>query len=148
MIHMGNATPTILFFTENISFRLNNKKGIRSWIKDCITNENKISGNINFIFCDDDYLLEMNQKYLGHDTYTDIITFDLSEDEYKISGDVFISIDRARENAFKYKTKLQEEVSRLIVHGILHLSGYDDQSADEKTLMTSKEDYYLSLLPE
>ena len=89
----------------------------------------------------------MNQKYLDHDTYTDIITFDMSEDEYEISGDIFISIDRARDNSLKYKSKLQLEVSRLIIHGILHLIGYDDQLPDEKSRMTSKEDYYLSLLP-
>jgi rRNA maturation RNase YbeY len=89
----------------------------------------------------------MNVKYLDHDTYTDIITFDLSEETDTISGDIFISVDRARENAKAYKTTLTQELRRLIVHGILHLLGFKDKTDGEKALMRQKEDYYLSLHP-
>jgi len=120
---------------------------IRAWILSCIEHEGKQAGIINFIFCDDDYLLPINQSYLHHDTLTDTITFNYSDQDNKIQGDIFISIERARENARIFKVSSSEEVHRLIIHGILHLSGYDDKDPGGKTLMSEKEDYYLSLLP-
>ena len=92
-------------------------------------------------------MLEINQKYLAHDDFTDIITFDQSEIDKCLSGDIFISVERAKENATALKLNVENEIRRLLVHGVLHLIGYNDKSEEEKTLMTEKEDYYLSLCP-
>lgn len=102
---------------------------------------------LNYIFCSDPYLLDLNKKYLAHDYFTDIITFESSEEEGVISGDIFISVDRAKENAKEYKVSLEEEIQRLIIHGLLHLIGYKDGSDEEKLIMRKKEDYYLPLCP-
>jgi rRNA maturation RNase YbeY len=110
-----------------------------------IKEEGYREGAINFIFCSDKYLHDINVKYLKHNTLTDIVTFDMSENEDFISGDIYISIERARENAREFGVLLKNEVRRLIVHGILHLAGYGDKTPKEKTVMTQKEDYYLSL---
>ena len=145
---MEEIKPVIHFFSENIPFALKGKRLIRVWILDCIAHEGKHAGTINFIFCDDAYLLPINQSYLHHDTYTDIITFNYADHEDKVQGDVFISIQRAKENARLFKVKTSDEIHRLIIHGVLHLSGYLDKTARDKALMTNKEDYYLSLLPD
>jgi rRNA maturation RNase YbeY len=137
----------IRFFEEGISYRLRHKRKTRLWIKSAIKSEGFTAGDMNYIFCSDTYLNELNVKHLNHDTYTDIISFDLSEDEEIIQGDIFISTDRARENSRKYKTSLQSEIRRLIIHGTLHLCGYHDKSAEEKQLMREREDYYLTLHP-
>ena len=121
---------------------------IRAWIQDCIIREKLQAGIINFIFCDDAYLLPINKSYLHHDTLTDTITFDYSDKMDKVQGDVFISVERARDNARKYNVAIGNEIHRLIIHGVLHLSGYDDKNPEDKSLMSKKEDYYLSLLPE
>ncbi len=137
----------IHFFNENIPFTLKNKKLIRQWISKTIQSEGfKKVGELSIIFCDDDYLLSINQQYLDHNTYTDIITFDNSEDEDIISGDIFISIDRIKENASLFKVEESNELHRVIIHGILHLCGYQDHSEDEKKLMTEKEEFYLKEL--
>jgi rRNA maturation RNase YbeY len=135
------------FFSEDTEYEYKGKKKSREWIVDVIHKEGSSPGDLNFIFCSDQYLYDMNVKYLDHDTYTDIITFDLSEETDTISGDIFISVDRARENAKAYKTTLTQELRRLIVHGILHLLGFKDKTDGEKALMRQKEDYYLSLHP-
>lgn len=134
----------ISFFSEDTDFTLKQKTNIRTWINTVITTEGKSSGYLNLIFCSDSYLLNINQQYLNHDTYTDIITFDSSEKEGWIEGDVFISIDRVRENASNFGISEKDEIHRVIVHGILHLLGYKDKGKNDKELMTSKEDYYLS----
>jgi rRNA maturation RNase YbeY len=139
--------PTINFFNEEVKFILTGKRKTREWILRSVADEGKRTGAINIIFCSDEYLYKLNLDYLNHDTYTDIITFDMSDNEDVISGDIFISIDRARDNAGKLKFSLQQEVQRLIIHGVLHLTGYSDKGPEDKALMTSKEDYYLSLLP-
>lgn len=113
-----------------------------SWLSKVVVIESKKIGDINLIFCSDDYLLEVNRKYLDHDYYTDIITFDYCVDD-EINGDLFISIDRVLENAKKHTTAFSNELNRVVVHGVLHLIGYGDKSPDEKSLMTSKEDFYL-----
>ncbi|MGZ3836667.1 MAG: rRNA maturation RNase YbeY, partial [Mucilaginibacter sp.] len=100
---------------------------------------------LNYIFCSDQYLLQINQQYLDHDTYTDIVTFDNSDIAKVIVGDIFISIDRIRENAAKFNTGEVNELHRVIIHGALHLLGYTDKKADSKKTMTAKEDHYLSL---
>jgi len=133
----------INFFTEDVDFKLKNKIIIRKWITDSVKNEGCFVGELNFIFCSDEYLLKINQEYLDHDTYTDIITFDNSEQENEISGDIFISIERITENATKFKISSETELQRVMIHGVLHLIGYPDKKSEEKTLMTSKEDQYL-----
>ena len=137
----------ILFFSEDINFLLRNKKKLRQWINASIVHEKMYTGSINFIFCSDEYLYALNNKYLSHKTLTDIITFDNSEKNLEISGDIFISIDRIHENAKQYKCTFVNELHRVIIHGILHLTGYNDNTKKEKYEMRSKEDYYLSLLP-
>jgi len=117
---------------------------LRRWISDTIKNEEHRTGELNFIFCSDEYLLNINQEYLDHDTYTDIITFDNSESEKEISGDIFISVPRVMENALHLGIEVTEELRRVIIHGVLHLAGYLDKSKTDKMLMTQKEDFYLS----
>ena len=134
---------TINFFLEDISFSLKNKIKLRNWIKNTIVSEGKKLGELNFIFCSDTYLLEINQQYLKHDTFTDIITFDSSEVEGIINGDIFISYERVQENAAKFSTSIPNELHRIIIHGTLHLLGYKDKTKPAKALMTQKEDEYL-----
>jgi len=101
-------------------------------------------GDINFIFCNDEYLLKINKEFLNHDYYTDIITFDYSENKI-ISGDLFLSLDRIRENANFFKIPLLDEILRVMIHGILHLVGYNDKNRNERKLMKEKENYYLEI---
>ena len=133
----------ILFHSET-NFQLNQKSAVKIWVKETIAKEGKISKDINFIFCDDRFLNEKNKAYLGHDSFTDIITFDYSDRDL-ISGDIFISIDRVRENAPINNAPFENELSRVIIHGILHLLGYKDKGKKEKEIMREKEDFYLSL---
>jgi len=133
----------ILFHSE-IDFNLKNKSLYKKWIKNCILKQKMKVGAVNYIFCDDAYLLKINQAYLNHDTYTDIISFDYSENSI-LSGDIFISIESVRENAKKYSTSFQNELNRVLIHGILHFIGYKDKTQKEKEEMRKQEDYYLSL---
>ncbi|SEQ79020.1 rRNA maturation RNase YbeY [Pedobacter rhizosphaerae] len=134
----------ISFFTESISYNLPQKLKVKKWIKATIEKEGFKLGELNFIFCSDEYLLGINQQYLNHDTYTDIITFDNSEVEKLIVSDIFISIERVKENAKTFKTSEFDEVCRIMIHGTLHLLGYKDKGKAAKTLMTQKEDEYLA----
>ena len=134
----------IRFFTEDISFSLKNKGLVRKWIKQTIIDESHKLRELNFIFCSDQYLLSINQQFLNHDTYTDIITFDNSDKEGLIIGDIFISVDRVQDNAESFKTKLEDEIQRVMIHGTLHLLGYPDKGKEAKVIMTQKEDFYLS----
>ena len=118
---------------------------IRKWILFLIKNENQKAGILNFIFCSDDFLSSMNMEYLQHDTLTDIITFDYSNEFNSISGDIFISIDRIKENADNFAKPFLNELCRIIAHGVLHICGYGDKQVNEKAVMQDKEDYYLSL---
>src|SRR5690606_30544199 len=137
-------SATVNFFTEEIKYTIKNKLLLKQWIKDAITNEGLKPGEISFIFCSDEYLHKINVEYLNHDTYTDIITFDNSEDENVIAGDIFISIDRIKENAKSFLVKEVDELHRVIIHGILHLCGYLDKKPVDKKRMTEKENEYLS----
>lgn len=137
----------IYFFNEEVFFLLRNKKKIRNWIVSALNTEEYAPENINFIFCSDQFLHNTNVKYLQHDTLTDVITFDTSEIDDEISGDIFISIDRVKENAKTFKVNFYNELHRVMIHGILHLMGYNDKTKKEQEMMKSKEDYYLSLLP-
>ena len=139
------ALRDIQFFSEDIEFTLKEKQKVREWIGKTIRSEGfKRIGSLSFVFCSDPYLLEINKQYLDHDTFTDIVTFDSSEEEDSIAGDVFISVDRIRENASKFSASERDELHRVIIHGVLHLCGYYDKKKEEKSLMTEKEDYYLS----
>ena len=134
----------VAFYFEDTDFKLRHKTRIKEWLRLVAESEVFTLGNISVIFCSDNYILDINQKYLHHDYFTDIITFDYSEGG-RISGDLFISVDSVRENSVEYGTEFEDELHRVIVHGILHLIGYDDHTEDEIKTMRSKEDYYLSL---
>jgi probable rRNA maturation factor len=135
------------FFEEDITFTLEHSPQIIKWLNDIATSEDRTLVELNYIFCSDEYLYQMNVDYLEHDNYTDIITFDNSEEEKEIEGDIFISIDRVRENSKSLATRFQEELLRVMAHGILHLLGYNDKTEEEKTLMRKKEEACLSLFP-
>ena len=136
-------------YTEaDIKFRCKDKRKIASWIKRIINIfPNKITGNITIVFCSDEYLLEINKKFLTHDYYTDVVTFDYAEGSV-VSGDILISIDRVRENAKEYKATFEDELRRVIIHGVLHLLGCKDQSIKERAKMRGKEDEALALWTE
>lgn len=128
----------ISFNFIEIKDNLKQKNKLKSWIKSIVEKEGMKAGDISYIFCSDDYLLEINKTYLQHDYYTDIITFDYNA-ENKIAGDLFISIDRVRENAEELKQSFEDELHRVIIHGVLHLLGYKDKTEKEEKLMRRKE---------
>lgn len=136
-------TSQIHFFCKGVKFSVKDKRGIIKWIEGVVRDEKKILGDINFILTNDKSLLEFNIKFLNTDTYTDIITFLLSEEPEVISGDVYISVERVQENAKKFYVSQDEELRRVLVHGILHLVGYNDVSASDKRRMTSLENRFL-----
>lgn len=133
----------IHFFSEGISFTLRQKKAVKKWINNVVIDENQSINELNFIFCNDEYLLTINKTYLNHHTYTDVITFNNSDEEAVLTGDIFISIERIRENALKFKVSEADELHRVMIHGVLHLLGYKDKSKLAKLIMTAKEDEYL-----
>jgi probable rRNA maturation factor len=136
--------PAIHFFEEDVTYKLKDKLKVKQWIKDTIVAEGYKLQELTYIFCSDAYLLKINQQYLDHDTYTDIITFDNSEYEGEIVGDIFISIPRIKENAVKFKVPEADELHRVIIHGALHLLGYKDKTPADNKNMTQKEDHYLA----
>jgi len=135
-------SQNIFFHQEETECTWDDEKKIADWLKALIKEEQKTYTTINIIFCNDAYLLKKNQEYLDHDTYTDIITFQYEAEP--IEGDIFISIERVRENAADLKTTFDQELNRVMAHGVLHLCGYGDKSEEEKKVMRGKEDYYLS----
>lgn len=135
-------SSTELFYEDIQPLKLRKSK-VNKYVKHLILNELMQHGDINIVFCSDEYLLNMNKQYLDHDYFTDIITFN-SVEENIISGDLFISYERLMENAKKYKTELVREILRVIFHGILHLVGYNDKTSKEKKLMREKEEFYLN----
>ncbi len=134
----------ISFSTKSIPLVSLNFESIRSWLNFVVETEGSEMSEINFVFCTDEELLDINVEFLQHDTFTDIITFDYSTKDH-ISGEIFISQDRVVANATRMQLQVVDEFHRIIVHGVLHLLGYKDKSTTEKSIMTSKEDYYLSL---
>jgi rRNA maturation RNase YbeY len=136
----------INFITEEIDFNLKNKIKIRNWLSQIIATHNFKLVELNFIFCSDDYLLKINIEYLNHNTLTDIITFDNSEEDKIIEGDIFISIDRVKENAQTFGVTFENELHRVLSHGTLHLLGFKDKNPSDKKEMTAKEDQSLALL--
>ena len=135
---------SISFFSEDIDFNLSEKAETTSWLLNVALAENRILGDINFIFCNDTYIHKLNVDYLKHDTLTDIITFPYESDG-SITGDVFISVERVKENAQIFDVDFIEELHRVMVHGILHLCGYGDKNNKETEVMRSKENFYLSI---
>lgn len=134
----------ISYYLEDIKFLFKGKTLNNKWLRLVAESEIRRIGDISIIFCSDNFILDINQRYLGHDYFTDIITFDYCEGD-KLSGDLFISIDSVRENSVEYGTDFENELNRVIVHGILHLIGYDDHTDEDIAVMRSKENYYLSL---
>ena len=136
----------INFFSEQINFNLNEEEQIRIWINKMAETHDKNITTINYIFCSDKYLLKINQKYLNHDDYTDIITFNNSDNLNEIEGDIFISVERVKDNAHKAQQNFNDELHRVIIHGLLHLIGFNDSNKEERKIIRKKEDNCLSLL--
>jgi len=136
----------INFFQEEITFELKDESSITSWLQSVATAEGQSIGEINYIFCSDEYILSINEEYLNHDYYTDIITFDNRDNtQDDIEADIFVSIDRVQENAQMIQVPFDTELRRVMVHGLLHLLGYHDKSEEEISQMREKEEAYLSL---
>ena len=133
----------INFNYEN-EFILENEEDFANWLSSVIVSENKKEGEINYIFCDDDYLHKINVEYLDHDTLTDIISFDYTMGN-EISGDIFVSVERVQDNAIDFKVSFEEELKRVLVHGLLHYCGYKDKSEEDVLLMRSKEDEKIAM---
>lgn len=126
-------------FNYETDFELFDEKAIGDWLSSVIVSEDKKEGDINYIFCDDDYLLEINQQYLDHDTLTDIISFDYSVGK-ELHGDIFVSVERVKENAVDFAVSFEDELLRVLSHGILHYCGYKDKSEADEVVMRQKED--------
>jgi rRNA maturation RNase YbeY len=138
----SKQSPRVQFhFLQSASFT--NRTLVKEVIKDLFKKEKKPLASLTYIFCSDEYLLEINRQYLNHNYYTDIITFDLSENNHQVTGEIYISLDRVKENAGEFKTTFKKELLRVIFHGALHLCGYKDKSDKEQTLMRKTEDKYL-----
>jgi rRNA maturation RNase YbeY len=139
------VVAAIRFFSEGISFKMDFPKKKTLWIKEVAKKEKKAIKEINYIFCSDEFLLQLNQGFLNHKTLTDIITFDNSEGKKALEGEIYISIERVQENAIKFNTEFEDELHRVMIHGVLHLIGYKDKKPSEKALMRKKEEACLSL---
>jgi rRNA maturation RNase YbeY len=133
----------IIFFNEGIDFKFQGKNNFKAWLKKVADKEGFKIKDLNYIFCSDEYLHKINVDYLDHDTFTDIITFDNSEDKSTLEGDIFVSIERVKENSQTLNTVFDEELKRVIVHGLLHLCGYDDHSVEDKAEMRRLESEYI-----
>lgn len=138
-----NASSKVHFFADSVKVSLQGKTRLKLFIEGLFKKERTKLVSLNYIFCSDAQLLVINRDFLNHDDYTDIISFDLSEPGAGTSGEIYISIDRVRENASLHNTTIKEELHRVLFHGALHLCGYRDKTAAEKVLMRSKEDFYL-----
>lgn len=133
----------MISFNYETNFKLDKESLVSAWISKTIKEENRKEGAVNYIFCSDDYLHKLNVDFLEHDTLTDIISFDYSVGN-ELHGDIYISVDRVRDNSKEFKTSFNDEIARVIIHGILHYCGYKDKSEEEQNIMTKKEDYYLA----
>lgn len=129
----------MISYNYETDFLISNEEEYTSWIEKVIESEGKDLGELSYIFCDDEYLLEINQQYLDHDTLTDIISFDYTEGNL-VSGDIFISVERVQDNANDFNVSFEEELKRVIIHGVLHYCGYKDKSESDELLMRSKEE--------
>ncbi len=136
----------IQYHTEAIDFNLPNSDQLTNWIKTTIKTEKNELSTLNFIFCNDTYLHTINVDYLNHDTFTDVITFPYTKADEPIQGDIYISLDRIKENATKFGVPFLKELKRVMIHGVLHLCGYGDKSEKEAAIMRAKENFYLERL--
>ncbi len=143
MSYQQNKTGEIHFFTEEVDFKLEQKKKLARWINAIAGEHAFLIDNINYVFVSDAFLLELNKKYLNHKTLTDVITFDNSFFKLVLSGDIYISIERVRENAVKFKVGFQEELCRVMIHGLLHLCGFKDKNPIDKEKMIDAENMAL-----
>ena len=134
----------MIYFNYETDFNLDNEDALSNWISAVIISENKKEGELNYIFCDDDYLHKINMEHLGHDTLTDIISFDYSMGN-ELHGDLFISVERVNENAIDFKVSFEEELKRVLVHGVLHYCGYKDKTEVDAVLMRRKEDEKIAM---
>jgi probable rRNA maturation factor len=134
----------ITFFSEDISFTLQDEQAVNKWLNNIVKHYNKSVNYVNYIFCNDIYLLNLNKKYLNHDTMTDIITFQYNEQSNNIESDIFISIERVKENATKFGVAFEEEILRVMVHGLLHIFGYNDKSQEDRNNMRTLETKWIS----
>lgn len=134
----------MISFNYEIEFELQDEAKYEEWIAEVIDSEDKSEGEVNYIFCDDEYLHKMNVEFLDHDTLTDVISFDYTMGSL-ISGDIFISIERVRDNAADFKVHFDDELRRVMAHGILHYCGYKDKTDEDSQLMRSKEDEKIAL---
>ena len=130
-------------FHYETDFKVENEKQLVQWVSDTITEEQRKEGEINYIFCSDDYLHQINVEFLNHDTYTDIISFDYTVGK-ELHGDVYISVERVKENAKEFDTTFNDELARVIIHGILHFCGYKDKSVEDAKEMRGKEDHHMA----
>ena len=137
--------PSVYFHQEDLTFILPDENKVIQWIEDVVSGHNHVIHELNIIFCSDEYLHNINTSYLDHDTYTDIITFDQSDNHDDLEGDIFISIPRIRENAKQFDVLFEDELHRVIIHGVLHLMGYKDKTVQEIRQMREKEEACLSL---
>lgn len=135
----------IQFFSDSVRLSLKNRAALKRFMNRLINDEGRTLNSLSYIFCNDEILLEINRKYLGRDFYTDVITFDLSNDPDEILADIYISLDRVKENSKNLKIPLAAELHRVMFHGLLHLCGYDDKTASQLKRMRTKEDFYLNL---
>ncbi|OIQ31072.1 MAG: rRNA maturation RNase YbeY [Bacteroidetes bacterium MedPE-SWsnd-G2] len=135
----------MISFNYELPFKLDDENAVSEWISDVIKKEECREGEINYIFCDDEYLHKLNVEFLDHDTLTDIISFDYSLGK-EIHGDIYISVERVRDNAKDFNKSFENELSRVMVHGVLHYCGYNDKTDADQEVMTSKEDLHLSAL--
>ena len=133
----------MISFNYDIEFRIQDEATVSKWISNLIEEENYKEGEINYIFCSDDYLHKINVDFLNHDTLTDVISFDYSVGK-ELHGDIYISIDRVKDNAKDFNDQFKDELARVMAHGVLHYCGYKDKSEEDVKIMRSKEDYYLS----
>lgn len=134
----------IRFFTEGVDYLIREKGKIRLWVEGAVEKEGYVPGELNFIICTDKYLQKINRKYLNNRLLTDVIAFNFSEREHEVCGEIYISLERVRENAKKYKQTIKMELKRVMIHGVLHLMGYNDHNENEIGIMREKEAYYLA----
>ncbi len=142
---MTDEASSVSVFYDEVDFNLPDEQVVENWIQKVMREEGKRIKNINIVFCSDESLLDLNRSYLLHDYYTDVLTFPYQKDP--IEGEIYISVDRISENAISHKKTLIEEALRVIIHGVLHLCGYDDSEEKSKAIMTGKEDHYLEKFP-
>lgn len=142
--NMQNTHKVVRFFYHEVNFHFPDRKALKTFIVELFKLEKRDIDNLSFIFCNDEYLLHINKTFLSHDYYTDIVTFDLSASNL-ITGEIYISVDRVKDNATALETTFIHELHRVIFHGALHLCGYQDKSKKQQQTMRAKEDYYLSL---